>query len=212
MTVSYDATTHYGIRYYRDGSDTSSSQVEQHAAETIDNALHAIQVELDGDEQDLSDHEGVTDGTVHGINALIGTAVGSAISTAINNIIHSVAVPVVAINAGTPGEIPLWVAPAACTLQKVSIVPKAGIAGADTDYFTLSIVDKGGSGTGTDEIVSIDFPLGVDAAAFVAKNLGTLSVTHKVLAQGDVISFKKAESGSGMALPDLVCVIEYKLS
>lgn len=197
MTVSYDTTTHYSIRYYRDGSDTSSSQVEQHAAETIDTEMHNIQTEL-------TEHKGVEDGTVHGINQLINTA--------LSGIIYSLAIPILVINAGVSAEVPLWVAPAACTLQKISVIPKVAITGADTDNMILSIMDKGSAGTGADTIVALAFPLGTDAAVFVPKDLGILSATHKVLAQGDVISFKKSESGSGMAMPDLVCVIEYKLN
>jgi len=174
MAVLYEVTTHYGIRYYKEGSDTSSEQVERHAAETIDNAIRNTQEQITGT-------------------------------------IYSVSVPVPGIDVGVSDEVPLWAAPGDCTLESICFIPKSMITGADTDYFTLSVLDKGNTGTGTDEIVSLAFPLGVDAAAFTAKGLGTLSETHKILAQGDVISFKKAESGSGMALPDLVCVIEYKL-
>lgn len=242
MAVLYYETEHYNIRYYRDGSDTSSDVVEKHAAETTDNALHGIQAELtehknvtDGSvhgidalvgtvQTNLTSHQDITDGSVHGISGLIGSAISTAISgdiaiaistaidVAFGAVIYSASISIAEIGVGVSDELPLWAAPDACTLQKVSIIPGSTITGVDTDYFTLGIIDKGSSGTGTDSIVSMVFDSGENAAAFATKNLGVLDVTHKVLAQGDVISFKKSESGSGMAMPDLVCVIEYKLN
>lgn len=111
--------------------------------------------------------------------------------------------------AGSTGEWAIFKAPEACEITAAYIVPDSAITGADTNYMTLSIVDKGSDGTGTTAIASVDFTSGTNAAAFDATSLGTLGA-GKTLAAGDVVSFKKAEAGSGMNMPNLLVVIEYK--
>jgi len=116
---------------------------------------------------------------------------------------------IAAVAAGSTGEWAVFKAPEACEITAAYIVPDSAITGADTNYMTLSIVDKGSDGTGTTAIASVDFTSGTDAAAFDAFSLGTLG-DAKTLAAGDVVSFKKAEAGTGMDMPNLLVVIEYK--
>lgn len=116
---------------------------------------------------------------------------------------------IAAVSAGSTGEWAIFKAPEACEITGAYIVTDADITGADTNYMTLSIVDKGSDGSGTTAIASLAFTSGTDATAFDALSLGTLGA-GKTLAAGDVVSFKKAEAGSGMNMPNLLVVIEYK--
>ena len=114
-----------------------------------------------------------------------------------------------AVAAGTAGEWAVFEAPEACEITAAYIVTDADVTGADTNNMTLSIVDKGSDGTGTTAIASKQFASGTDAAAFDVTTLGTLG-SAKTLAAGDVVSFKKAEAGTGMDMPNLLVSIEYK--
>jgi len=120
----------------------------------------------------------------------------------------TVQVGVSAVAAGSATEVPVFKALHACTLTKVGFVPKSAITGADTNYMTLSFVDKGSDGTGTGTIASRDYSSGNDVAAMDFEDSGTLS--NASLAEGDTVSFKKAETGTGMAMPDLIAVVEFE--
>lgn len=110
-----------------------------------------------------------------------------------------------AIAAGSSGELAVFVAPLAATIIKVGFIPDSNITGADTNYMTLGFKNKGGDGSGTSVIASKAFTLNVNATAFDFVDLGTVS--NNSLAQYDVVSFYKAEAGTGMAMPNLAAVI-----
>uniref|UniRef100_A0A6H1ZQD0 Uncharacterized protein n=1 Tax=viral metagenome TaxID=1070528 RepID=A0A6H1ZQD0_9ZZZZ len=112
-----------------------------------------------------------------------------------------------AIAAGTSKEWPVFAAPCRIRIKKVSILAQAAITGADTNYFTLGCKFKGAAGTGTASVVSKAFTLNVNAAAFDRTDLGTPS--SAIVNPGEVISFHKTETGTGMASPDIVVQIEY---
>jgi len=122
-------------------------------------------------------------------------------------IARTAVVGVSAVSSGTETEVPIWAAPCRCKVMRVGIIPKSAITGADTNYMTLSFKNKGSDGTGTAVIASKAFTNGVNGAAFDYVTFG--AVSNNLLNEGDVVSFAKAESGSGMNMPDLVAVIEY---
>jgi hypothetical protein len=73
------------------------------------------------------------------------------------------------------------------------------ITGADTNYFSINIVNKGKAGTGTDEVASIDFTSGVDATVGDDTAL-TLSTTaaNLVVERGEVVVAQLVKVGTGM--------------
>jgi len=115
---------------------------------------------------------------------------------------------VAVVNIGSDIEVPVFVAPFATIIRQVGFVPQAAITGADTDYFTLSFINKGSDGTGTDEIAAKDYTLGVDVAEFDFEDLGTLA--NNRLAKGDTVTFAKVETANGMATPQLITYILFE--
>lgn len=89
------------------------------------------------------------------------------------------------------------------TLTAASFIPNAAITGNDTNKFTLTIVNKGQSGSGTTVMATLDFPTGVSGVAFDEKAF-TVSATaaNLVTAAGDVICVVSTHTGgSGLANP-----------
>ena len=131
------------------------------------------------------------------------------LSDMLNVIRFHVPIPVDFNTAGTADEEPVLIAPIACTVTGVTLVPETAITGHATNYATLSLENKGAAGTGTDEIASFAFdtPTTDDVAAFDGKAL-TLSATpaNLDLALGDVVSIKKAIAAAGMVLDGFVLI------
>lgn len=99
-------------------------------------------------------------------------------------------------------ETTVCVAPWAGTVTEVTYAADTAITGADTNSRTLSLINKGGAGSGTTAVASLALVNGVDCAAFDEKAL-TLSGTaaHLVVAAGDALAFKSAVVGTGIADP-----------
>ena len=81
-------------------------------------------------------------------------------------------------------------------------VPDSAITGQDTNYRSISFVDKGTDGSGTTALkTAIAFTNGVDAAALDFKSM-IAKADGATIAAGHVVSFKSAHTGaSGLALP-----------
>jgi len=120
---------------------------------------------------------------------------------------RTVNVGIDAVSGGSETELPVFAAPFRCEITKLSIIPSSAITGADTNNMVLGFKNKGGAGSGTTVMASKTFSNGVDASAFDEVDLG--SVSAKNLNKGEVISFYKAENGSGMNMPALLAKIEY---
>ena len=131
------------------------------------------------------------------------------LSDMLNVIRFHVPIPVDFNTAGTADEEPVLIAPIACTVTGVTLVPETAITGHATNYATLSLENKGAAGTGTDEVASLAFdtPTTDDVVAFDGKAL-TLSATpaNLDLALGDVVSIKKAIAAAGMVLDGFVLI------
>jgi len=76
-------------------------------------------------------------------------------------------------------DVPLWSAPFRCKINKVSVIPAATITGATTNNCTISVVNKGATGTLSDNIASVTYDNGIDATAYVKNSLG--DITHEQL-------------------------------
>lgn len=93
-------------------------------------------------------------------------------------------------------------APFAGTVASVTYTPPAAITGANTNSRTLTLVNKGQSGSGSTVIATLALTNGVNAAAFDETAL-TLSGTAANLevAEGDVLAFVSTHVGTGIADP-----------
>lgn len=103
---------------------------------------------------------------------------------------------------GSNASIAVGVAPFAGKVTAVAYIPPSTLTGANTNSRTLSIVNKGQSGEGTNVVAEKAFTSGVNAAAFDETAL-TLSGTASKLevAQGDVLAFVSTHVGEGLADP-----------
>lgn len=93
----------------------------------------------------------------------------------------------------------------ACEIVSAYFVTDSNVVGNDTNYATLSLLNKTTVGT----VCSYAFTLGEDATAFVPVSFGALDATHKILASGSVITLEKTEAVGGLALPAFVLQLTY---
>ncbi len=94
------------------------------------------------------------------------------------------------------------------TITRVSIVVDDTITGANTDFFTLKLVNHGGA---PDTLADKAFSLGTDATARTDVILNLTGTASKLnLDQSDILTFQKIETGNGMNMPALVVQIEYE--
>jgi hypothetical protein len=118
-------------------------------------------------------------------------------------------IPLAWATAGTAGEEPAFRAPIRLQVTAVRFIAKTAFAGHGTNYATVSLQNKGSAGTGTTEIASkaFDTPTTDDVAAFDEAAI-TLSATaaNLILAQGDVVSIKKAVAAAGLAIDGIIII------
>lgn len=103
---------------------------------------------------------------------------------------------------GSDGSIALGAAPFDGTVESVTYTPPTTLTGANTNSRTLSLVNKGQNGAGTNVVAEKAFTSGVNATAFDETAL-TLSGTASKLAvsAGDVLAFVSTHVGEGLADP-----------
>ena len=77
---------------------------------------------------------------------------------------RTVEVGVAATNTASALDVPLWSAPFACKVTGCYIIPATTLTGASTDNCTISVVNKGTTGTLSDNIATLTYDNGVDAA------------------------------------------------
>ena len=114
-----------------------------------------------------------------------------------------------AVAAGSDATTELGEAQFAGTVTRVAYIPSAAITGADTNSRTLTVVNKGQSGSGSTTAATLALTNGVNAAASDAKTV-TLSGTsaNLVVAQGDVLAFVSTHVGTGLADPGGQVIVE----
>lgn len=96
------------------------------------------------------------------------------------------------------------------TVTSVTYTPVAAITGANTETRTVSLINKGASGSGTTSVATLALVSGVSAAAFDEKTI-TLSGTaaNLVVAAGDILAWTSVHSGStGLADPGGLVQVE----
>lgn len=105
----------------------------------------------------------------------------------------------------------LFRAPCRGVITAVELTPNTTQAGANTNYFTVNVRNRGAAGAGTGVPAALAFTSGVDLTALTPKTL-TLSGTSSVLAvaEGDVITAEKAVTGTGLACPAGAITVHFK--
>lgn len=93
-------------------------------------------------------------------------------------------------------------------ISAVYYVPASTITGANTNTRKVVLVNKGGAGSGTTIIASLQFDSGVNATADVSKTI-TLSGTaaNLAVAAGDVLQWQSTHVGSGITDPGGLAVV-----
>jgi len=137
--------------------------------------------------------------------AIRGGDIGVSIRKANQEVISAY---VAVIGMGSDAEVPIFVAPDDGIITQVGFIPQAAITGADVDYYTLSVINKGAAGVGTDVIASKAYTNGVDVIAFDWEDLGTLA--NQRLSKGDTVTLAKVETASGMATPQLAAIVVFE--
>ena len=96
----------------------------------------------------------------------------------------------------------IYQAPRAGTVTAVGYATVTAITGANTNTRSVSLVNKGSSGSGTTVIATLQFDSGVNTTANVPKTI-TLSATpvNLVVAAGDMLQWQSTHVGTGIADP-----------
>ena len=103
---------------------------------------------------------------------------------------------------------PVVVMPFKAKVTKFAVVFNAGVTGDDADFITLELIEKAGDGS----LALLAFTAGVDATAFVEKEIVLQSAAATALAAGTVLNLLKREAaaGPGMAMPELEGYVEFE--
>jgi len=106
-------------------------------------------------------------------------------------------------------EIAAFVAPFKCAIKKVTTVAGAAVTGADTNYRSLVLYNRGKDGTGTTELARRNYTAGKDSAK--AKEEDLYAPTELlVLDAGTVLGLENALTGTGLALPNFLIKIYFE--
>ena len=107
---------------------------------------------------------------------------------------------------GSAYECPLFAPYEEAKINNAFVVFKEAVTGADSNYFSLQLVNKGSDGSGTDKIVDVSFIFGENASANVMKSL-TVDTNYNAMEQAAAVTLKKMETGSGMKMPEGLLVV-----
>lgn len=122
--------------------------------------------------------------------------------------IAEISLPYLAANFAT-ADIPIFVAPYACTVYDVDVFFGSNIVGDNSNSFNLNLMNRGVTGLGTTEVDNVDYASGTNATANVAVALYD-STTGLSLAVGNVLAIQRELVGSGIALPPSLVRITYR--
>ncbi len=82
-------------------------------------------------------------------------------------------------------------------VNSVEFIPNWTLVGANTNYRTLAVYNRGTSGVGTALIASLDLTSGVDLTRGVPKALTLGAAADRVIAAGDMLEWITTASGAG---------------
>jgi len=107
-----------------------------------------------------------------------------------------------ALGAAVAGDQVVGEAPFAGTVTSVSYTPEAAITGDNTNTRTMTLVNKGQSGSGSTVIATLAFTTGNNAAAFDEKQFVMSDVANATtVAAEDVLVAVETVAGTGLANP-----------
>ncbi len=114
----------------------------------------------------------------------------------------------------TAGTLADWVimrADSNITIPAVRFTPNAAITANGTNYFTLTLTNKGAAAAGSTAVATRAWSA-TNSVAFVSETM-TLSSTAADLnvASGDVLVLVRTVASSGLAMPDMTVTVKYKL-
>lgn len=124
--------------------------------------------------------------------------------------VFQVALPFAGAAGGTPLEVSAFVAPANMSVSGMKWLPAAAITANATNFFTLSLRNRGAAGAGTALPVSRSYAA-TNSVAWVNEAC-TLSATAAdlLLAAGDSLTVQKVESGTGLTCPAGLVVVSLR--
>jgi hypothetical protein len=113
--------------------------------------------------------------------------------------------------AGTVDDWTLKVVDIKLTLVAVKLVPNAAITANGTNFFDLAVINKGAAAGGSTSMATRSWAA-TNSVAFVSESM-TLSATAANLnaAAGDVLDLQRTVTASGLAMPDMLVELHYKL-
>lgn len=83
------------------------------------------------------------------------------------------------------------------TINSVELVPNWTLTGANTNYRTIAVYNRGQSGVGTALVASLDLTSGVDLTRGVAKALTLGTGADRAVVVGDALEWISTTSGTG---------------
>jgi hypothetical protein len=105
---------------------------------------------------------------------------------------------------------PIYRAPFACRIRKVTIVPAATITGAATNNFNLNLKSWTDAATPVaTERANRDYGSGTNEVAMKARDLYA-PATPLALAEGEYLSIERELVGTGLASPNIGVEVEYE--
>ncbi len=83
------------------------------------------------------------------------------------------------------------------SVNSVQFVPSWTLAGANTNYRTLTLWNRGPLGAGTTKVAELALTAGVDLTKYVPKDITLQAAANLVVAPGDQLFWTTSVSGSG---------------
>lgn len=130
--------------------------------------------------------------------------------TELSGDVFQIALPFAGAAAGTPLEVAAFVAPANLSVSGMKWMPGAGITANASNFFTLSLRNRGAAGSGTALPASRSYAA-TNSTAWVNESC-TLSgtATDLLIAAGDSLTVQKVESGTGLTCPAGIVVLQLR--
>lgn len=110
------------------------------------------------------------------------------------------------------GHVVMWVPTGLnYTVEGVDLAVDDDVTGDDTNYMSLSLVNKGTDGSGTTEICAKSYTSGVDIAHFDNDDVASGGISNANVDAGEIIAFKKTVTASGFTFPGGLLTLKLKL-
>lgn len=94
------------------------------------------------------------------------------------------------------------------SVASVDLVPNWSLNGANTNYRTFRLVNRGSNGLGATVVATLDLTSGVNLTACVAKAI-PVTAANAVVAIGDVLEWQSIHAGSGLPDPGGLVIVQF---